>query len=242
MNIKGFSRSNKLVRHMRIHTGVRPYKCTHCDRAFTQSNDLTLHIRRHTGEKPYVCGVCGDRFIQGTALQTHRRMQGHYEGLYEPAPFANMSVNNPNRFTNANRVNRIGLPPPPPLPAVPEIIQPTPSTSSSIVTTINKSEVIRRPSIENLSNSNSSIIITPNMSAASVSTIKSPQHDDDLSHTSQTSQHEPAQIVSNMNIPPGATYIPNGVPYLSNSGVLMQNLEVSSTLFQLSSYNPNNYN
>lgn len=31
---------------MRIHTGVRPYKCTHCDRAFTQSNDLTLHIRR----------------------------------------------------------------------------------------------------------------------------------------------------------------------------------------------------
>lgn len=92
---------------MRIHTGVRPYKCTYCDRAFTQSNDLTLHIRRHTGDKPYVCGICGDRFIQGTALATHRRMQGHYEDA-QPTPFSSISVNNPNRFTNANRVNRIG--------------------------------------------------------------------------------------------------------------------------------------
>ncbi|XP_037040904.1 zinc finger protein 271-like isoform X4 [Bradysia coprophila] len=104
---KGFSRSNKLVRHMRIHTGIRPYKCTYCDRAFTQSNDLTLHIRRHTGDKPYVCGICGDRFIQGTALQTHRRLQGHFEEN-QPTPFASISVNNPNRYTNANRVNRIG--------------------------------------------------------------------------------------------------------------------------------------
>lgn len=64
ISLAGFSRSNKLVRHMRIHTGQRPYKCTYCERAFTQSNDLTLHIRRHTGDKPYVCGVCGDRFIQ----------------------------------------------------------------------------------------------------------------------------------------------------------------------------------
>uniref|UniRef100_A0A1L8DIX4 C2h2-type zn-finger protein n=1 Tax=Nyssomyia neivai TaxID=330878 RepID=A0A1L8DIX4_9DIPT len=108
---KGFSRSNKLVRHMRIHTGVRPYKCTYCDRAFTQSNDLTLHIRRHTGDKPYVCGICGDRFIQGTALAAHRRMQGHYEEVNQPTPFSSISVNNPNRFTNANRVNRIGIPP-----------------------------------------------------------------------------------------------------------------------------------
>lgn len=55
--------------------------------------------------------MCGDRFIQGTALAQHRRMQGHYEETNQPAPFASISVNNPNRFTNANRVNRVGLAP-----------------------------------------------------------------------------------------------------------------------------------
>jgi hypothetical protein len=55
-----------------------------------------------------VCGICGDRYIQGTALAQHRRMQGHYEDSTQPTPFSNISVNNPSRYTNANRVNRIG--------------------------------------------------------------------------------------------------------------------------------------
>lgn len=62
--VTAFSRSNKLSRHMRVHTGQRPYKCTYCEKAFSQSNDLTLHVRRHTGDRPYICHICGDRFIQ----------------------------------------------------------------------------------------------------------------------------------------------------------------------------------
>ncbi|GAB0099263.1 zinc finger protein 420 [Sergentomyia squamirostris] len=139
---KGFSRSNKLVRHMRIHTGVRPYKCTYCDRAFTQSNDLTLHIRRHTGDKPYVCGICGDRFIQGTALAAHRRMQGHYEEVNQPTPFSSISVNNPNRYTNANRVNRIGMIPPTTTQSQTTTLIISPTTAQATVTNI-KSEKLQ---------------------------------------------------------------------------------------------------
>lgn len=35
-------------------------------------------------------------------------MQGHYEETSQATPFSNISVNNPNRYTNANRVNRFG--------------------------------------------------------------------------------------------------------------------------------------
>ena len=95
---------------MRIHSGIRPYKCTYCDRAFTQSNDLTIHVRRHTGEKPYVCGICGERFIQGTALQNHRKSRGHWEEGNSNVPFSYISQNNPNPLNNSGRVDRIGMP------------------------------------------------------------------------------------------------------------------------------------
>jgi len=34
-----------LVRHVRVHTGQRPYSCPVCSRAFTQSGNLARHIR-----------------------------------------------------------------------------------------------------------------------------------------------------------------------------------------------------
>lgn len=94
----------------RIHAGIRPYKCTYCDRAFTQSNDLTLHIRRHTGEKPYACGICGERFIQGSALAQHRRQQNHFEDIDPNAtPVFGNSVNNPYRNSGANPTHRVEM-------------------------------------------------------------------------------------------------------------------------------------
>jgi hypothetical protein len=36
---------------MRIHKGLRPYKCHHpcCGKSFTQSNNLTVHLKLHKG-------------------------------------------------------------------------------------------------------------------------------------------------------------------------------------------------
>lgn len=46
-----FSRSDELTRHIRIHTGQKPFQCRICMRSFSRSDHLTTHIRTHTGEK-----------------------------------------------------------------------------------------------------------------------------------------------------------------------------------------------
>lgn len=42
-------------------------------------------------------------------MKQHQKLTGHVEDPTKPSPFASISVNNPSRFTNANRVNRIGM-------------------------------------------------------------------------------------------------------------------------------------
>ena len=45
-----FSRSDELTRHMRTHTGQKPFQCRICMRNFSRSDHLTTHIRTHTGK------------------------------------------------------------------------------------------------------------------------------------------------------------------------------------------------
>jgi uncharacterized Zn-finger protein len=45
-----FSTSSCLTKHMRVHSGERPYKCSTCGKAFSHSGDLVKHMRVHSGE------------------------------------------------------------------------------------------------------------------------------------------------------------------------------------------------
>lgn len=68
---KQLANSSILKRHIRIHTGVRPYQCSLCNKRFTQSNDLTSHMRAHTGSRPFKCEVCGKGFTQRQNVKKH---------------------------------------------------------------------------------------------------------------------------------------------------------------------------
>lgn len=42
---KQFYSPGHLARHGRIHTGVKPFPCTHCDKAFIEASSLKVHLR-----------------------------------------------------------------------------------------------------------------------------------------------------------------------------------------------------
>ncbi|XP_023213552.1 early growth response protein 2b-like isoform X1 [Centruroides sculpturatus] len=69
-----FSRSDELTRHIRIHTGQKPFQCRICMRSFSRSDHLTTHIRTHTGEKPFSCDTCGRKFARSDEKKRHAKV------------------------------------------------------------------------------------------------------------------------------------------------------------------------
>ncbi|XP_056210756.1 zinc finger protein 831 [Falco biarmicus] len=68
------------------------YICKHCGRDCLKPSVLEKHIRSHTGERPFPCTTCGIAFKTQSNLYKHRRTQTHVNNTRLPSDSDNSGV------------------------------------------------------------------------------------------------------------------------------------------------------
>ncbi|GMF03558.1 unnamed protein product [Ambrosiozyma monospora] len=76
-----------------------------CNMTFTRSEHLARHIRKHTGERPFECEHCGKKFSRLDNLRQHKQTVHMYENFVLTYPGEKVNVRVKNNEERAREVD-----------------------------------------------------------------------------------------------------------------------------------------